>query len=75
MATYRRERELSCALESLARQTWKNQEIILVDDNADSEWNARVKKIVEGFQRRYQISLKYVVNETNKGSAPRETVV
>ena len=37
MATYRRERELSCALESLARQTWKNQEIILVDDNADSE--------------------------------------
>ena len=69
MATYRRERELSCALESLARQTWKNQEIILVDDNADSEWNARVKKIVEGFQRRYQISLKYVVNETNKGSA------
>ncbi len=69
MATYRRERELSCALESLARQTWKNQEIILVDDNADSEWNARVKKIVERFQRRYQISLKYVVNETNKGSA------
>lgn len=40
-----------------------------MDDNADSEWNARVKKIVEGFQRRYQISLKYVVNETNKGSA------
>lgn len=67
MATYRRERELSCALESLARQTWKNQEIILVVDNADSGMECQSKENVEGFQRRYQISLKYVVNETNKG--------
>lgn len=53
MATYCRERELSCALESLARQTWKNQEIILVDDSGFG-MECQSKKIVEGFQRRYR---------------------
>ncbi len=42
VATYRRDIELKNALDSLAIQTYKNIEIILADDNADPEWNAKV---------------------------------
>lgn len=50
IATYRRDNTLKAALESLAAQTYGNLEIIVVDDNNDSEWNLRVKKIIESFR-------------------------
>lgn len=67
IATYRRNKTLRDALLSLTTQTYKKIEIILVDDNADVEWNKKVCKIVE--ELRNKININYIVNDTNLGSA------
>ena len=69
IATYRREKELRKALSSLALQTWKNMEIILVDDNADPVWNQKVEKILRNWEKKIQRPLTYIKNEENLGSA------
>lgn len=70
VATYRRNRELKRALDSLALQIMDDFEIILVDDNGEYGWNARVDKIVDDFKMRYQnIPIIYVQNHPNLGSA------
>ena len=70
VATYRRDQALERALQSLAKQTYSNYEIVLVDDNADSEWNQKVSVIVEAFRKSYpDVKLNYIVNSPNKGSA------
>lgn len=72
MATYRREEALKDALESLVNQTYKNIEIILVDDNANKEWNDKVKMIVDETNKVYPII--YIKNEVNKGSAETRNI-
>ena len=47
VATYKRDADLKRALESLAQQTYSDMEIILVDDNAEADWNQKVFSIVE----------------------------
>ena len=42
VATYKREADLERALESLAHQSYSDMEIVLVDDNGNSEWNEKV---------------------------------
>ncbi|MBR2876229.1 MAG: glycosyltransferase family 2 protein [Clostridia bacterium] len=75
VATYKRDKILLRALKSIAAQTYKNYEIILVDDNADSEWNSRVSEVVEQFKALYpEITLKYIVNEKNQGSAKTRNI-
>lgn len=70
VSTYRRDTMLMRALESIAKQTTDDYEIILVDDNSMPEWNCRVKQIAEDFCCRYpQITLTCVCNEENLGSA------
>ena len=70
VATHKRDEILSRALNSLATQTYKNLEIILVDDNANTEWNSRVSEIVKNFKSDYPATtLNYIVNKTNQGSA------
>ena len=69
LPTYRRESELKRALESLALQGFNDFEIIVVDDNVESSWNSRVEKIVKTFVENYNISLVYVSNHPNLGSA------
>lgn len=70
--TYRRDGMLKRALDSLCTQTYKDIEVVVVDDNADKNWNATVKKIVDGFFGKLNIT--YIVNETTKGSAETRNI-
>lgn len=72
MATYKRENSLKKALKSLVNQTYDEVEIILVDDNADKEWNEKVKKIVDEIRKVHPII--YIKNEINKGSAETRNI-
>lgn len=75
VATYKRDEILLRALKSLAAQTYKNFEIILVDDNANADWNSRVSVVVKKFKESFaEITLKYIVNETNQGSAKTRNI-
>ena len=69
IATYRRESALARAIESVLNQTYGDIEIIVVDDNADAEWNEKVKSIVERFK-----GVKYIQNPENKGSGASRNV-
>lgn len=69
VATYRREHELKRALRSLTMQTMDAFEIILVDDNDQPEWNAKIKQIAADFQAQHNIPLTYVEDHPNLGSA------
>lgn len=64
IATYRRDNSLKRAIESVLNQTYKDIEIIVVDDNANTEWNTKVEDIV----KQYPV-VKYIQNKENKGSA------
>lgn len=64
--TYRRKASLYDALISIVQQTYKNVEIILVDDNADIEWNYTVQKIVQEIS---DCRINHLINKINQGSA------
>lgn len=72
MATYKRQETLKKALESLVSQTYDKVEIILVDDNANREWNIKVEEIVNEISKIHPIV--YIQNETNKGSAETRNI-
>ncbi len=75
VATYRRNEILQRALTSIANQTYKSFEIILVDDNDEKEWNSRVGGIVSRFKEEYpEVVIKYIVNSPNLGSAKTRNV-
>lgn len=74
IATYRRKKELERALASLASQTYKNMEVILVDDNADSAWCTEVKTLVAKWKRKSSIPLCYIQNSENCGSAASRNI-
>lgn len=69
VATYRREKELKRALSSLMDQTYENIEVILVDDNADAEWNYKVEHLADQWKNESTRPLKYIRNTVNSGSA------
>lgn len=66
IATYRRNESLYRAIESAIAQTYQNIEIIVVDDNANSEWNQRVEETIKKFNTD---KIKYIRNCLNEGSA------
>lgn len=75
VATYKRDEALKNALKSLTEQSYKDIEIILVDDNANFEWNEKVRKIVDDFKSSFPaVSLNYIVNEKNCGSAKTRNI-
>lgn len=75
VATYRRKEELEKSLESLAKQSYTNMEIILVDDNGDVKWNKIVIDIVDQFQKAYPMaSINHIVNSPNQGSAKTRNI-
>ncbi|MBQ1507636.1 MAG: glycosyltransferase family 2 protein [Ruminococcus sp.] len=70
VASHRRDDELKRALSSLGGQTFRGFEIIVVDDNANEEYNERVEKNVNEFkQNNSDISITLIKNEKNLGSA------
>ena len=73
--TYRRCAELGEALRSLAVQTYKDTEIIVIDDNADVKWNSDVERNVQDIQNEFiGINLKCIVNSQNFGSAKSRNI-
>lgn len=75
IATYRRDKELLRALNSVANLSYKNFEIILVDDNDEEIWNNKVKQIVKDFSLvNNKICIKYFANHPNQGSAKTRNV-
>ncbi len=72
IATYRRDVSLKRALESLINQTYETTEIIVVDDNAEAEWNKKVKDIIDEMNLLHPII--YIENEVNKGSAETRNI-
>lgn len=75
VATYRRDEALKNALESLGKQSFTDLEIVVVDDNSNEEWNAKVKAIIENFQQTYpSVDLKYIPNASNQGSAKTRNI-
>lgn len=72
VATYKREEALRNALNSLGEQTYKNIEIMLVDDNANEEWNVKVEAIIQEYQELCNIT--YIQNKVNKGSAETRNI-
>ena len=75
VATYKRGTSLASALESLAKQTCLEMEIVVVDDNGSNEWSERVASIVANFRGNYpDIPLNYIVNEKNQGSAKTRNI-
>ena len=75
VATYKRDADLKKALESLAQQTYANMEIVLVDDNGNSDWNEKVLSIVESFRISHpSIALRLIVNNPNQGSAKTRNI-
>ena len=69
IATYRREQTLRKAIESVCSQTYKNIEIVIVDDNDDCEWNNKIKTIVDSFVDNTDARIVFLVNHPNRGSA------
>lgn len=67
IATYRRDTSLAGALRSLTEQTFSDIEVLVVDDNADPEWNSKVRAAVDRYSDKLRITL--IKNETNKGAA------
>ena len=69
IATYRRDKTLRNAILSVMQQKSTAEiEVIVVDDNADLEWNKRVREIVEAFSK-YEKEIQLIINEKNLGSA------
>lgn len=69
IATYRRKESLERAIMSVISQTYSNVEIIVVDDNADEEWNNTVNEIIEKCKATTETPITYIKNKHNIGSA------
>lgn len=67
--TYKRKDTLRSSLDSLLSQSYSPVEIIVVDDNADIEWNNYVQDIIKEYP-----SVVYICNSKNLGSAESRNV-
>lgn len=70
VATYRRQQQLQRALISLARQTFRDMQIVLVDDNEDALWQKRVAQVTAQVREEYpDLNLQLIQNSPHGGSA------
>ena len=75
--TYRRIAPLKEALASVCAQECPCVEIIIIDDNATTEWNESIRRIIDEarccmFQKNHTLSL--IANKTNLGAAQSRNV-
>ena len=69
ISTYKRKNELIRAIESVCNQTYKNCEIIIVDDNGrGTEYQKYVENVVNTYLSK-GININYIINEENIGGA------
>ncbi len=68
--TYGRVNELKRALKSVEKQTYKNIEVIIIDDNTDDEISKQVRNIVKKDFPSYS----YIKNSVNLGGAESRNV-
>lgn len=66
VATYHRDITLKRALDSLKDQTFRDFEVIVVDDNGSEEWNEKVKRIKDEIN---DLPIRYICNKKNLGAA------
>lgn len=64
--TYRRSKSLQRALKSVINQTYKNIEIIIIDDNTETDYSKKVCEIIKLFSDNRII---YIKNKKNLGGA------
>lgn len=69
IATYRRGEPLRRAIASVKNQTHPDIEIIVVDDNADCEWNRIARDVVHSFE-----GVTYIKNDQNCGPAKTRNI-
>lgn len=74
VASHRRNISLRTALESLAKQSYPNIEVVLVDDNAHAQWNRTVAELAGEARSWFHHGLILVVNGENLGSAQARNV-
>lgn len=73
--TYHRHEPLFLALESIARQTYRNCEAVVIDDNAEDIWNLKVTIVIDGIKTQYpDFQIIYIQNPTNQGSAETRNI-
>ena len=66
---YNAENTIHIALNSLVNQTWKNLEIIVVDDGSEDETSI----VVQDFVERYN-NIRHIKNDQNQGSYPSRNI-
>ena len=74
VATYRRDKSLTAALNSLAEQTFDSFEVIVVDDNASEEWNLKVAQIIQKVNHSSGMDIRHIICEQNGGSAKARNI-
>lgn len=67
ISTYKRDKDLIRALDSLVTQSFRGFEVVLVDDSAEAQWQQRVKDIAASFEGKLDLTL--ITNPENLGSA------
>lgn len=73
--TYKRDAELKRALFSIANQTYKEIEAVVIDDNAEPDFNLKVSKIIEEVKKEHpDFNLRLIVNPENQGSAKSRNI-
>ena len=73
IATYRRTDSLKNAIKSVLAQDYSNYELIIVDDNADAGWNAKVTEIVDAAAGN-SANVRLIHNHPNQGSAKTRNI-
>ena len=68
--TYNHERYIKDCLESLAEQTYKNKELVILDD-ASTDKTSEIIKSMMGYLESSFKRVEFIQNETNCGNIPR----